>query len=96
MTSLRKRRAKIHCIQLVTRRRRVIGLLEDQMWDRMAAVGREFGSPDFERLMEEDYRLGQGVFDPAVLQAFQARNKPLAVQDPPEDLQPQPQPRTPS
>lgn len=94
MTSLRKRRAKIHRIQLVTRRRRVIGLLEDQMWDQMPAIGREFGSPDFERLMEEDYRLGRGVFDSAVLQAFQTRNKRLAGLDPPEDFQPQP--RTPS
>jgi hypothetical protein len=90
MTSLRKRRAKIYCLQLVTLRRRAIGLLEDQMWDQMPAVGREFGSPDFERLMEEDYRLGRGVFDPTVRQAFQTRNKRLAGLDPPEDFQPQP------
>ena len=27
---------------------------EDWAWDNMAPVGREFGSPDFERLMQED------------------------------------------
>jgi hypothetical protein len=30
----------------------------------MAPVGREFGSPDFERLMAEDHRSASGVFDP--------------------------------
>ncbi len=28
--------------------------VEDKAWDNMASVGREFGSPDFERLMKED------------------------------------------
>jgi len=51
-------------------------MVEDQFWDRMPAVGREFGSPDFDRLMEEDYRLGRGVFDPAVRQAFGVGSKP--------------------
>jgi hypothetical protein len=46
------------------RERGVDGKLEDRLWDRMPAVGREFGSQDFERLMEEDRRLGAGVFDP--------------------------------
>jgi hypothetical protein len=32
----------------------------------MRPVGREFGSPDFERLMEEDRRSGVGIFDPAL------------------------------
>ena len=27
---------------------------EDLAWDSMAPVGREFGSPDFDRLMDED------------------------------------------
>jgi len=27
---------------------------EDLAWDTMAPVGREFGSPDFDRLMDED------------------------------------------
>lgn len=27
---------------------------EDRAWDNMAPVGREFGSPDYERLMEQD------------------------------------------
>ncbi|MBB5204097.1 hypothetical protein HNQ51_001390 [Inhella inkyongensis] len=46
--------------------RRLLGSLEGQIWDRMRAVGREFGSPDFDRLMEEDYRLRQGIFDPVL------------------------------
>lgn len=29
---------------------------EDRAWDSMAPVGREFGSPDYERLMELDHR----------------------------------------
>jgi hypothetical protein len=36
----------------------------------MRAVGREFGSPDYERLMEEDRRNGVGVFDPALKDKF--------------------------
>lgn len=30
--------------------------LEEFAWLNRAPVGREFGSPDFERLMEEDFR----------------------------------------
>ena len=60
MTSLRKRKAAI-CRALRGR-----STLEYQIWDRMRPVGREFGSPDFERLMEDDHRNGRGVFDPAL------------------------------
>lgn len=90
MTSLRKRRARIYVIHQVTLRRRMDGMLEDQMWDQMPAVGREFGSPDFDRLMEEDYRLGRGVFDPAVRQAFGAGSKRADGVEVPEDLPLQP------
>lgn len=37
---------------------------EDITWDCMAPVGREFGSPDFERLMQEDFDKQAGVFAP--------------------------------
>lgn len=50
--------------------RRLDRVLEDRLGDRMPPVGREFGSPDFERLMEEDYRAKVGVFDPAIKHAF--------------------------
>jgi hypothetical protein len=40
--------------------------LETEAWDRTPAVGREFGSPDFDRLMEKDYRDRAGVFHPAL------------------------------
>ncbi len=70
MTSFRKRRTRIRLIHQKTLRRRCGRGLEDQMWDQMPAVGREFGSPDFDQLMEEDHQLGRGVFDPAVRQAF--------------------------
>lgn len=66
MASSRKRRAKIQDMQRrvnILRRQRS---LEDLLWDRVAPVGREFGSPDFERLMEEDQCRGVGVFDPAL------------------------------
>jgi hypothetical protein len=55
MTSPRKQRARLNRIFRVMRRRRLDCELEDQMWNRMPAVGREFGSPDFERLMEDDH-----------------------------------------
>lgn len=51
MTSLRKRKATISRAYI---RRRRLSALEDRLWDQMRPVGREFGSPDFERLMEQD------------------------------------------
>lgn len=63
MTSQRQQRGRVYRLM---RERGVDGRLEDRLWDRMPAVGREFGSPDFERLMEEDRRHGVGVFDPAL------------------------------
>jgi hypothetical protein len=90
MTSLRKQRARIHRIHRDLIARRMASMLEDQLWDRMPAVGREFGSPDFDRLMEEDYRLGRGVFDPAIRQAFGAGRKRLVGVEEPEDLPLQP------
>lgn len=77
MTSIRKRRARIYRTHLVTLRRRAAAAREDQMWDQMPAVGREFGSPDFERLMDEDYRLGRDAFDPDVRLLFGAGGVPL-------------------
>ncbi|RTL41555.1 MAG: DUF2384 domain-containing protein [Burkholderiales bacterium] len=68
MTSNRERRAKVQRMQRRVNYRRREGSLEDALWDRIAPVGREFGSPDFERLMEEDRRNRVGVFDPAMRQ----------------------------
>lgn len=83
MTSQRKQRGRVYRLM---RERGVDGGLEDRLWDRMPAVGREFGSPDFERLMEEYHRLGVGVFDPAVrreVEITQAqRNEALAPGSP--------------
>ncbi|HEY4084136.1 MAG TPA: hypothetical protein VGM81_25900 [Burkholderiaceae bacterium] len=62
MTTLRKRKEAI--IQALLHRNRYSSL-EDRQWDQMRPVGREFGSPDFERLMDEDRRNGVGIFDPA-------------------------------
>lgn len=42
-------------------------------WDAMRPVGREFGSPDFDRLMEEDRRNSSGVFDPVLRQEVRRR-----------------------
>jgi hypothetical protein len=36
------------------------------LWDEMPPIRREFGSPDFERLMDEDRRAGVSAFDPAL------------------------------
>lgn len=63
MVSLRKRKMAI-C--LVLRARAKHYPLNVSLRDEMRAVGREFGSPDFERLMAEDHRRGAGVFDPAL------------------------------
>ena len=73
MTSPRKQRTRIFRLM---RQRWLDAEREQELWDRMPPVGREFGSPDFERLMEEDYRAGVGVFDPAVLRAFETARKP--------------------
>lgn len=64
MTSMRKRKAIIGRAWLRQFRR---SALEETLWDQMRPIGREFGSPDFERLMEEDRRNGVGVFDPALM-----------------------------
>jgi addiction module HigA family antidote len=53
---------------------RVTEAQELRLWDRMPPVGREFGSPDFERLMEEDFRKQVGVFEPA-LKGFESGSK---------------------
>lgn len=37
---------------------------DEQLWESAAPVGREFGSPDYERLMREDLEDQTGVFDP--------------------------------
>lgn len=88
--SIRKRRARIYRTHLVSLRRRVAAASEDQIWDQMPAVGREFGSPDFERLMEDDHRLGRGAFDPEVRLLFGAgRGRPAGVEQP-EDASSQP------
>ncbi len=65
MTSLRKQRTRVQRMHQARCRLRDSSL-EAELLDRTPAVGREFGSPDFGRLMEEDYHLGRGVFDPAV------------------------------
>lgn len=64
MPSQRKR--KLILYERARRRRRRIFDEDMRLWDRMPAVGREFGSPDFERLMAEDHRNGVGVFEPAL------------------------------
>ena len=51
MLSLRKRKSTI-CNAILLRNAAISA--EDLQWDRMPPVGREFGSPDFDRLMEED------------------------------------------
>jgi|SRR6185369_138368 len=61
MTSVRKRKAAIGRALL---RQSSQSSLDDALWDR--PIGREFGSPDFELLMEQDRRNGVGVFDPAL------------------------------
>lgn len=68
MPSQRKRKLIISA-RLLTQGVRILEQ-EIRLWDRMPAVGREFGSPDFERLMTEDQRDGGGVFDPMLKSLF--------------------------
>jgi hypothetical protein len=68
MPSQRKRKLIISA-RLLTQGVRILEQ-EIRLWDRMPAVGREFGSPDFERLMAEDQRDGSGVFDPMLKSLF--------------------------
>lgn len=63
-TSQRKRRIRLSRRTGVMLKRRSLFELEARAWDRMPAVGREFGSPDFDRLMEEDLRRRRGALDP--------------------------------
>lgn len=65
-SSQRQRRARRNHQTVVILKRRALFALETREWDRMPAVGREFGSPDFDRLMEEDFHRRQGVFDPTL------------------------------
>lgn len=64
MTPLRKR--KVVVLRQLLSRYRCFSEQKDEPSGRMSAVGREFGSPDFDRLMAEDQRNGTGVFDPAL------------------------------
>lgn len=68
MPSQRKRRSIVNQFLPVDRRKSLDEELRS--WDEMQPVGREFGSPDFERLMAEDARAGVGVFDPALKLLF--------------------------
>jgi hypothetical protein len=61
MTSQRKRKAAI-CGAM--HRRALPRSRENQVCVDVAPVGREFGSPDFDRLMDEDHRNRVGVFAP--------------------------------
>ena len=70
MTSERKRKLRVCAGTAVLLKRRSIFEGERRQWDQMAPVGREFGSPDFERLMEEDRQQDAGVFDPALKDLF--------------------------
>ncbi len=82
MTSQRKQRGKVNRLMS---KRGVDGRLEDRLWDRMPAVGREFGSPDFERLMGEDQRLGVGVFDPVFRNVADGSGRKLHGYEPDDD-----------
>lgn len=75
MTSMRRRRIKVNRHAEVLLKQRSASSFEDELreWDEMPPVGREFGSPDFDRLMDEDFRHQKGVFDPALHDAIMRR-----------------------
>lgn len=76
MQSQRKRKSVLAGRQL-SRRRNAFDQ-EALLWDEVSPVGREFGSPDFDRLMAEDRRDGVGVFDPALKQLF-SKSRPTEI-----------------
>ena len=51
MTSLRKRKTAVSRTLL---ERGTLSALEDHLWGQMRPIGAEFGSPDFDRLMDEN------------------------------------------
>jgi hypothetical protein len=55
--------------QAMCRRRRDTAR-DAELGDRMPAVGREFGSPDFERLMAEDHKLARAYSLPRFVRSF--------------------------
>lgn len=67
MTSMRKRKARL-CRALLSPS--ILSTVDDRLWDEIQPVGREFGSPDFERLADEDHRNGVGAFDPTLRDIF--------------------------
>lgn len=71
MASMRVRRRRNQRSALL--RGRAAFEAELREWDAMPPVGREFGSPDFDRLMEEDRRNGSGVFAPVLRLLLQRR-----------------------
>lgn len=66
ITSQRKRRRTLNRRTELLSIQRSLSAAKNRVWERMPAVGREFGSPDFDRLMEEDFLLRRGVFDPVL------------------------------
>jgi hypothetical protein len=66
MPSMRKRR--LSSAHNLRKKRKFEQSLNE--WGAFRPVGREFSSPDFERLMAEDASAGIGVFDPALKSLF--------------------------
>jgi hypothetical protein len=64
-SSQRKRRSRVNRRTGAMLKRQKLAELEAPAADQMPAVGREFSSPDFDRLLEEDFQLRGGVLDPA-------------------------------
>jgi len=77
MGLVRKRKLMVRRANLVRARLRA---LEDVAWDQMAPIGRVFGSPDFDRLMEEDFQNQTGVFDPSMKRLLSHKAKDAKYQ----------------
>lgn len=67
MTSMRKRKALVCRARLSPKVRNVV---DGRLGDESQPIGGPFGSLDFERLTNEDFRNGVGVFDPALKDKF--------------------------
>ena len=73
---MKLRAIKRRTVRFLVDRNAVAGGVEDELrfWNEAAPIGREFGSPDYERLTEEDRLNRVGVFDPELARIFRSRD----------------------
>lgn len=64
-------KSRVHTLMGRLVRSRAAFQLEMRRWDQAAPIGQEFGSPDYDRLMEVDLDNKTGVYSPQFIQQIQ-------------------------